>query len=72
MDFNFLEKLEKNTNPALYLNQKVEVVFSTSEGDLPIGVPKLRLCDPEVHLGGGSPLRLNPYPPGGWGGPSRS
>ena len=34
-----------------------------------IGVPPLRLCVAEVHLGGGSPLRLIQYPPGGWGVP---
>ena len=32
-----------------------------------IGVPPLRLCVAEVHLGGGSPLRLIQYPPGGGG-----
>ena len=40
-------------------------VFKTFIISYIIGVPKLRLCDPEIHLGGGSPLRLNPYPPGG-------
>ena len=34
-----------------------------------MGVPPLRLCVAEVHLGGGSPLRLTgiQYPPGGGG-----